>query len=284
MKLLSFEVNGRSSFGVLAGNGIVDLGRRFDDPDLKSFIGGGVDRGAPFVHDEADFALDDVDLLPPIPNPQLILATGLNTHSHREEMARIGGAPKLEPYPRIFMRNPDAQVGHRAEIWLPKLSEELDYEGEIALIVGRGGRYIPAEKWTSHVVGMSCFNDGSVRDFQVHTQNSTVAGKNFVRSGGFGPWITTLDEIGDPAAIELTTRVNREVRQRMTPGDLLFGFGELIAYFSQIFLLHPGDVILTGSPAGVGHSTRTWLKVGDVVEVSISRVGSLINQIVDEPT
>jgi 2-keto-4-pentenoate hydratase/2-oxohepta-3-ene-1,7-dioic acid hydratase in catechol pathway len=189
-----------------------------------------------------------------------------------------GDYPK---YPRLFTRTSDSHVGHGAPIIIPRVSHELDYEGEIAVVIGKGGRNIPEQDALSHIGGYACYNEGSVRDFQQHS-TQVIAGKNLVASGSFGPWIVTSDEVPDPSQLVLETRINGELRQKLTMDDLIFNFNQLIAYISKIFLLRPGDVILTGSPAGIGALSKNWLRPGDRVDVTVSAVGTLSNPVVAE--
>ncbi|MCJ8159937.1 fumarylacetoacetate hydrolase family protein, partial [Sphingomonas sp. LaA6.9] len=207
---------------------------------------------------------------------------GLNTKSHFEETAELyhrtpGDYPA---YPRLFTRSIDSHVAQGEPILVPRASDRLDYEGEIAIVIGREGRAIAREQAVSYIGGYACYNDGSVRDFQQHT-NQVLAGKNFVASGAFGPWIVTADEIPDPSKLTLETRVNGELRQSMAMDDLIFAFDELITYISTIFHLRPGDVIVTGSPAGIGALQGKYLRAGDVVEVTCPAVGTLRNPVAD---
>jgi 2-keto-4-pentenoate hydratase/2-oxohepta-3-ene-1,7-dioic acid hydratase in catechol pathway len=210
-----------------------------------------------------------------IPRPDKILCVGVNYREHREETGR---APT--EHPTIFVRFAASQIGQDQPMLRPVESERLDFEGEIALIIGRRGRRIPPASALEHVAGFSCYNDGSVRDYQRHTTQFTP-GKNFVGTGAFGPWMVTRDEIGDPAALELTTRVNGEVMQHARADQLIFGFEAIIAYCSTFTELVPGDVIVTGTPGGVG-AARTpplFLQPGDVVEVEVQPLGTLRNTV-----
>jgi 2-keto-4-pentenoate hydratase/2-oxohepta-3-ene-1,7-dioic acid hydratase in catechol pathway len=281
MRWLSFVNDGRPSFGVVVGEGVVDVGARAPDiADLKAAIA--LDRLAALGADAAarrpDLPLAGLTLLPVIPNPAKVLCAGLNYKDHQAETGRGG-----EPYPTIFVRFAAAQVAHNQAIVRPKDSTALDYEGEIALIIGRGGRRIAKDDWQAHVAGFAPYNDGSVRDWQRHTSQFTP-GKNFARTGGFGPWMMTPDEVGDPAALELTTRLNGEVMQHAFSSQLVFGFGELIAYCSSFVDLEPGDVIVTGTPGGVGAARKppVWMRAGDRIEVEVKPIGTLVNPIVDE--
>jgi 2-keto-4-pentenoate hydratase/2-oxohepta-3-ene-1,7-dioic acid hydratase in catechol pathway len=227
---------------------------------------------------EPDGHIDEVTLLPVIPEPPAIWCVGVNYDAHRKETGR-------EPtdYPTLFLRIAASQVAHRDAIVRPKASTQLDYEGELAVVIGTPGRHIGEDEAMRHIAGYSCYNDGSVRDWQRHT-SQFGPGKNFHRTGGFGPWLVTADELDDPYAQELKTRVNDVELQRTSISDMTFRIERLIHYLSTIYPLGPGDVISTGTPGGVG-SKRTppvFLKAGDVVEVEISGVGTLVNPVIDE--
>ena len=227
---------------------------------------------------ERDFILEDVELLPVIPDPPSIWCVGVNYDAHRQETGR-----SPSEYPTMFLRIAASQVGHRQAIVAPRVSEELDYEGELAVIIGKSGRHIPEEEAMSYVAGYACYMDGSVRDWQRHT-SQFGPGKNFYRTGAFGPWMVTPDELTDPYAQTLVTRVSGEELQRTAISDMTFKIERLIHYLSTIYPLSPGDVISTGTPGGVG-AKRTpprFLKPGDVVEVDISGVGVLENDVVGE--
>jgi 2-keto-4-pentenoate hydratase/2-oxohepta-3-ene-1,7-dioic acid hydratase in catechol pathway len=281
MRLASFTADGQDRFGLVTETGVIDLSARLRAPDLKTAVGLGRRALDPFASAPADWAFDDIAWRPPITNPTHVIGIGLNTRSHFAETAELmGRVPGDYPkYPRLFMRSPLSHVGHGQPVVIPAVSASLDYEGEIALVIGRPCRGVPVSEAGQHILGYACYNDGSVRDFQTHS-NQVTAGKNFVASGAFGPWITTADEVSDPSQLTLQTRVNGEVRQRLDLTDLIFGFGELIAYISQIYALQPGDVILTGSPAGIGALHGNWLRAGDRVEIEISAVGTLDNPVV----
>lgn len=222
--------------------------------------------------------LSKVQLQPPIADPQKILCIGLNYRSHQEEANW-----RPDPYPTVFTRFADTQVGHDQAIVHPSVSENFDYEGELAVVIGQGGFRIPEESAMDHVAGYSCYNDASVRDWQFHA-SQWVPGKNFPATGGFGPWLTLTDEVDDITSCQLTTRVNGEVRQSAAIADLIFGIPELVAYVSTFTRLLPGDVFVTGTPAGVGFFSDPpkFLVPGDVVEVEIDGVGLLRNQVAGE--
>ena len=278
MKYVSFLIEGRAGYGVVVADGIVDAGRRLPDhPDLASLLADPAPLAA-LAGEPADHAIGDVTLLPPVPDSRRIICIGLNYKTH---IAETGHEPPA--YPILFPRYPDSLVGADSPIVRPRVSERFDFEGELAVVIGKPGRHIAAADALAHVAGYACFNDGSVRDFQRHT-SQFLPGKNFDRSGSFGPWLVTPDEVGDVRALRLTTRLNGEVVQRTGIDDLLFDVPALIAYVSQIWEIRPGDVIATGTTGGVG-AVRTpplWMKPGDTVEVEIDRLGTLVNTVSDE--
>ncbi len=225
-----------------------------------------------------DHEIDDVELLPVVPDPPAIWCVGVNYDEHRQETGR-------EPsrYPTLFLRIAASQVGHRQPMVRPNVSEELDYEGELAVVIGKPGRHIPENEALRHVAGYSCYNDGSVRDWQRHT-TQFGPGKNFHRTGAFGPWLVTSDELSDPYAQTLVTRVSGEEMQRTSISAMTFEIELLIHYLSTVYELRPGDVISTGTPGGVGWKRKPprFLKAGDRVEVEISGIGTLENPVVEE--
>ncbi|MBV9835671.1 MAG: fumarylacetoacetate hydrolase family protein [Alphaproteobacteria bacterium] len=280
MKLLSFRAEGRALYGALVGDGVVDLADRVGDryPTLRAALAGGalaeldrIARGAP-----PDYALKDIAYDPVITAPDKILCIGLNYRTHAAEMAR-----ELPANPSVFSRLHNTLVAHGDTLPRPRASTNFDFEGELAVIIGKGGRHIRAEDALKHIAGYSCFLDGSVRDFQKH---SVTAGKNFPRTGPLGPWMTTSDEIPDPTTLTLVTRLNGAEVQRDTTDHLIYSIPTLIQYLSTITPLEPGDVIATGTPHGVGagRTPPLWMKAGDVIEVDISGIGVLRNTVVDE--
>lgn len=281
MRLSSFRGANGPSYGVVTDRGVVDLGRRIGAryPDLRALIAGDALAEARRLSGEVpDAQLDQLELLPVIPNPDKIVCVGLNYEEHRVETNR----EKTE-HPAVFLRLPESQVGHGQPLLLPPESTHLDYEGEIAVIIGRPGRRIPEARAWDHVIGYAPYNDGSIRDWQRHTVQWT-AGKNFARTGGFGPWMVTSDEIPPGTVLELTTRLNGQVMQHATTDMLIHSIPRLIAYISTWTTLLPGDVIVTGTPGGVGarRNPPVWMKAGDVVEVEVSKVGVLRNVVAAE--
>lgn len=280
MKLACFSSRNKSSYGVVVGGGIVDAGRRLGDrfPTLRSAIAGGaLDEIAKLANEPADLPLASVKLLPPIPDPDKIVCIGLN---YREHAAEAGA--KIPQFPSLFLRLTNTLVASGSALVRPRLSGDFDFEGELAIVIGKAGRHIAKVDALSHVLGYSCFNDGSIRDYQF--KHATATGKNFVSTGGFGPWIATSDEIPDPAALTLTTRLNGTQVQHSGVNDLIFDVPSIIEYVSGFTPLLPGDVIATGTPSGVGFARKPplWLKAGDVVEVEISGIGVLRNPVVAE--
>jgi len=223
--------------------------------------------------------LDEVEFLPVIPNADKIICAGLNYEAHRIEMGR-----EKEKYVTLFARFPDTIVGHNQPLIRPAASGRYDFEGEIAIVIGRPARNVTREAALDCVAGYTCFMDGSVRDYQYHT-GQYMPGKNFLLSGAMGPWLVTADSVGDPRKMALTTRVNGKVMQEGVLGDLTFPVAEIIEYVSRWTKLMPGDVISTGTPGGVGNARKppVYLRAGDVVEVQVSGVGTLRNAVRDEP-
>lgn len=281
MKLVSFTKDGNSSYGIVLDGGVLDAGAILGEKyaSLKAILeADALGELQALASGSADFALDEVDLLPPIPESGKIFCLGINYMAHINEMKREKPA-----HPWVFMRTDHCQVGHDQAMVRPKVSERFDFEGELALVIGKTGHHIKREDALSYIAGYSCFNDGSIRDYQRHSQLFT-AGKNFYKSGSFGPWLVTADEIPDPTALSLETRLNGEVMQSAKIDDLCFDIPYLIEYLSSIGPLRPGDVIVTGTPGGVGFGRDpfVWMKDGDTIEVEISSIGVLSNPIVDE--
>jgi len=282
MRLVTYRHGERESFGVVLEEGIVDgaraLGGRF--PDLKSVLAsGGLSELARAVQGSTpDVALSAVQLRPPIPNPDKILCVGLNYVAHREETGR-----EKSEYPALFTRFANTQVGHLQPLMRPSASTELDYEAELAVVIGRRGRRVKREDALSIVAGYSCYHDATLRDWQRHTHQYTP-GKNFPATGGFGPWIVTADEIPDPSKLTVVGRLNGKEMQRSATDLLIFDVPALIAYITTFTELVPGDVLSTGTPGGVGfkRTPPVWLRAGDVFEVEVDGVGVLRNPVVDE--
>ena len=279
MKVISFRDAGGVSFGVVDdAGGVVDVGRKGPYATLRAALtADGLDEVSVLAEGAAaDTSLDDVSLLPVVPDPDKILCAGFNYKDHVEEF--IGDMPE---HMTVFSRLHNTLVAHGETIERPRVSDAYDFEGELALIIGRGGRHIAEADVLSHIAGYTCFLDSGVRDYQGH---SVTAGKNFHRTGPLGPWMVTADEIPDPTALELTTRLNGEVMQNCTTDLLIYPIPTIVSYISDFTALLPGDVIATGTPAGTGNSRtpKLWMKAGDTIEVEISGIGTLRNHVVDE--
>jgi 2-keto-4-pentenoate hydratase/2-oxohepta-3-ene-1,7-dioic acid hydratase in catechol pathway len=276
MKYVSFRrPNGTPTFGRLEGDTIVDLGNGTAGADLRNALASDT---LTSLRNGKQYSPDEVVLLPVIPNPPKILCVGHNYESHRQETGRARA-----DHPSIFTRFADTLVAHGQPIVRPRASASLDFEGELAVVIGRGGRAISESRALEHVAGYACFNDVSVRDWQWHTSQFTP-GKNFPATGALGPALVTPDEVADLAAVHVTTRLNGAVVQDQPIGDMLFPIPRIIAYLSTFTALSPGDVIATGTPGGVGAKRvpPLWMKAGDKVEVDIGPVGRLTNRIIDE--
>ncbi|ALI05351.1 MULTISPECIES: fumarylacetoacetate hydrolase family protein [Pseudomonas] len=282
MKLASFIVQGRRSYGVIEGDQVIDLEslKPTLGSDLKQAIGHNrLNELSPArLAGLPRIPLAEVTFLPVIPNPGKVLCIGINYATHVRETGR-----EMPTYPMIFTRFADSQTAHLQPIVRPTASHKLDFEGELAVVIGKAARHVKPADALDYVAGYACYNDGSVRDWQKHTIQF-VPGKNFPNTGGFGPWLVTGDEIGDPQDLELTTRLNGEVMQHTRTSDMIFDVRQLIEYCSTFTELAPGDVIVTGTTGGVGafREPPVWMKPGDQVEVEIARIGTLRNSIVDE--
>lgn len=284
MKLISFRHGGRESFGAVIDDKVVDMAQAAGASTLAEFLAGDRfgDRES-IVEEGAPVPLAEITYLPVIPEPEKIVCSVRNYMDHHNEALAAGLKRELSDYPPIFLRVWRSQVAHEGAIIRPRASEELDWEGELAVIIGTGGRDIAEGDAWDHVAGYSCYNDASVRDFQFHAKQ-IAAGKNFESTGGFGPWMVTADEIEPGSDLAVTTRLNGETVQSGNTGQMIFSIPQLIAYASTIFTLTPGDVIATGTPSGVGFSRKPprFMKPGDVVEVEIESVGTLRNTVEDQ--
>ena len=285
MKLLSFIHQGRETWGALIGpDAIVDLGKALPQyATLTDYIASGAYLNAKqdAANKTADVKLADITFLPVIPKPEKIVCAVRNYMDHHQEVLAAGMHRELSEEPPIFLRVWRSQVAHGQPIICPKVSGSLDWEGELAVIIGKEGRNIAEADAFDHVAGYSCYNDGSIREWQFHAKQ-IASGKNFESTGGFGPWMVTADEIAPNQQLKLVTRLNGEVVQSSHTGHMIFSIAKLISYASTIFTLVPGDVIATGTPAGVGWSRKpAWfMKPGDVCEVEIEGIGTLVNPIV----
>ena len=285
MRLLSYTAHGASSFGVLTPDrtGVVDLAARVDGViDLGDLIAQGrLSEAARWAAcDAADHALDDIVFERLLPRPGKIICIGVNYGGRSAEYAEDRG----DAYPSVFVRFPETLVGHEQPLLRPPESEQLDYEGEIVVVIGTGGRRIGVEQARSHIAGVTLGNEGTIRDWVRHGRFNVTQGKNWHRSGSIGPWLVTIDEIGDLDDLHLTTRVNGELRQDDLAGNMRFSIEYQIHYLSTFVGLDAGDVIFTGTPTGAGarFDPPKWLTPGDVVEVTVPEIGTLQNPIRDE--
>jgi len=280
MKLASFIAEGKSRFGAVDGDGVVILNERLGGryASLREALAAGAldDIRKVIAGAKPDRKLSEITWLPAITDPEKILCAGINYRSHAAETGR-----ELPKQPSMFVRFTDTLVGHEGAMIRPNVSDNFDFEGELAVVIGRGGRHIPAERALSYVAGYTCFVDGSVRDYQ---KFSVTSGKNFPGTGPLGPWIVTSDEIPDPTRLTLVTRLNGEEVQKSGTALLIYSVPQIIAFCSDFTSLVPGDVIATGTPDGVGHrrTPPLWMKPGDVLEVEISGIGTLRSRVVDE--
>jgi 2-keto-4-pentenoate hydratase/2-oxohepta-3-ene-1,7-dioic acid hydratase in catechol pathway len=285
MRFVSFAIGDYVSFGALNDDGIVDLGRLLGAqyPTLGMVLRGGeLHRAVALgLSSKATIDPDEIRFLPTISDPEKIICIGINYGNRNEEYKDGGEAPR---YPSVFMRTPGSLVGHLEPIARPPESAQLDYEGEIVLVIGKSGRRIAAADAWQHVAGLSLMNEGSVRDWLRHSKFNVTPGKNFERSGSLGPWLVTTEDIGEGAELHLTTHVNGELRQDDTTANLIFPFARLIEYLSSFMRLTPGDLIATGTPTGAGarFDPPKYLRAGDVVEVHVPEIGTLRNTVVDE--
>lgn len=280
MKLATVKIDNRTSWGVVQDDLFYDVGLTLKNQydDLKAAIAGGLAGVEPALADSASYPVASVQWLAVIPNPDKILCIGLNYEMHRQETGRAEVA-----HPTVFGRFANSQTGHLAPIIRPKVSIELDYEGELAIIIGKAGRYIKREDAFEHIAGYACYNDGSIRDYQRHTIQFTP-GKNFPDTGAFGPWMMTPDELGPLENLKLQTRLNGQVVQEAYISQMIFDIATQIEYCSSFTKLEPGDVIVSGTPGGVGakRNPPLWMKPGDIVEVEVDKLGILRNPVEEE--
>lgn len=282
MKFVSFKRNGKDTWGVVVDDRVADLGAVTQYATLVDFIASDdYSRRDQFVAGKAaDLPLEGLDYLPVIPKPEKIVCAVRNYMDHHQEVLAMGIQRELSEYPPIFLRVWRSQIGQNKPLICPRVSDSLDWEGEIAVIIGKGGRDIPEANAYDHVAGYSVYNDGSVREWQFHAKQ-IASGKNFEGTGAFGPWMVTTDEIDPKRVLKLQTRLNGEVVQSSDSSYMIFSIPTLINYASTIFELVPGDVIITGTPGGVGFSRKPprYMKPGDVVEVEVEGLGTLRNPI-----
>jgi 2-keto-4-pentenoate hydratase/2-oxohepta-3-ene-1,7-dioic acid hydratase in catechol pathway len=286
-RIATFAVNGSTRYGAVTDRGIVDLSARWarDFPTLREVIAAGAltrlaEEAAGLA---ADHALDAVTWLPPVPAPEKIICIGVNYPDRNAEYKDGSDAPK---YPSMFLRTPRSFVGHETPLVRPKASAQLDYEGELALVIGKAGRHIAERDALDHVAAITLCNEGTIRDWVRHAKFNVTQGKNFDCTGSLGPWLVPYGGESQIADVRLTTRVNGETRQDDRTSRLIFGFRYLINYISTFTTLVPGDVIVTGTPTGAGarFDPPRYLKPGDIIEVEAEGIGILRNGVIDEAT
>jgi 2-keto-4-pentenoate hydratase/2-oxohepta-3-ene-1,7-dioic acid hydratase in catechol pathway len=284
-RLATFFIDGATKYGTVADGGIIDLSARFARkyPTLREVIAAGAltklaEDGA---RHSPDFALDAITWQPPIPAPEKIICIGVNYPDRNAEYKDGQDAPK---YPSMFMRTPRSFVGHGTPLVRPRASAQLDYEGEIVLIIGKAGRHISESAALDHIAAVTLCNEGTIRDWVRHAKFNVTQGKNFDYTGSLGPWLVPYSDEAQIADIRLTTRVNGELRQDDRTSRLIFGFRYLINYISTFTTLAPGDVIVTGTPTGAGarFDPPRYLVPGDVIEVEAGGIGVLRNGVIDE--
>ena len=282
MKFITYSHQGKASYGVINGGAIVDLGQRLGG-DLRQLISrGDMEKAMDLVaSSNGDIALADVSYLPTIANPEKIICIGVNYANRNAEYRDNSDDPD---YPSVFMRTPDSLTGHQQPLIRPPESPQLDYEGEIVIVIGKTGHRIAEKDALSHIAGLTIMNEGTIRDWVRHAKFNVTQGKNFVHSGSLGPWMVSADEFSSYENLWVTTRVNGEVRQHDTTANLMFPFAYLISYLSTFFVLKPGDIISTGTPNGAGarFDPPKYLAPGDVVEIEVPGIGTLSNGITDE--
>jgi 2-keto-4-pentenoate hydratase/2-oxohepta-3-ene-1,7-dioic acid hydratase in catechol pathway len=284
MLLASYIAGGRASYGAVVDGGVVDFGTRFGTrfPALVDLIRAGAldEARAALAGALPDYPLDAVELLPPLLAPEKILCIGVNYANRNADF----NDPNLPKYPSMFYRHPGSLAGSGQDLVRPRVSEQFDYEGEIAIVIGREGRHVPQEHARDYILGYTLCNEGSVRDWMRHGKFNVTQGKNFDRSGSIGPWIVTADEIDPAKPMHLTAKHNGEVTQDDTTASMIFSFADLIAYVTTFMTIRPADIISTGTPVKRKSDTGAprWLKPGDVVEISSRELGTLQNRVVDE--
>jgi 2-keto-4-pentenoate hydratase/2-oxohepta-3-ene-1,7-dioic acid hydratase in catechol pathway len=283
LKIASFTANGRTSYGVVVGDGIVDMGSRLTHESLLDVLRAGALEGVRKASEglKPDVVLNNVTLLPPVVGPEKILCIGVNYANRNAEYKDGSEQPK---YPSMFFRVPGSFVGHGQPIVRPKASPQLDYEGEICLVIGKEGKHLTKENAMDYVAGYTLCNEGTIRDWVRHAKFNVTQGKNFDASGSLGPYFVSADDIDPDKPMHLVTKVNGETRQDDTTANLIFTFADLLAYITIFMTLKPGDIIVTGTPVGAGarFDPPKWLKPGDEVTVSVPELGVLSNRVVDE--
>jgi 2-keto-4-pentenoate hydratase/2-oxohepta-3-ene-1,7-dioic acid hydratase in catechol pathway len=281
MKFASFSRKGNASFGAIIDSKVVDLGKRHPEmADLRQAIRNGKlqSLASESTACPGDCDVADIEFLPTIPNPEKIICIGVNYAERNAEYKDGSAAPK---YPSVFMRTRESLVGHKQPLLDPPESDQLDYEGEIVIVIGKEGRRIPEKHSSEYIAGLTIMNEGSVRDFLRHAKFNVTQGKNFEKSGSLGPWLVTPDELDPMTELQVVTRVNGEERQNDVTSNLLFPFRYLISYLSTFYRLKPGDVIATGTPNGAGarFDPPKYLRDGDTVDVEVPGIGILHNSV-----
>ena len=283
-RLATFTIGGKTRYGAITDKGVVDLSARHAQwPTLREVIEAGALRRLAEEADAfaADFRVEDIAYEIPVPSPEKIICVGVN-YPDRNEEYKDGQAAPLNP--SLFIRFPRSFVGHGVPLVRPPESPQLDYEGEIVIVIGKGGRRIAEADALGHIAALSLCNEGTIRDWVRHAKFNVTQGKNFDRTGSIGPWLVPFTDEAQIADIALVTRVNGEVRQQDRTGRMIFSFRKIINYISTFTTLAPGDVIVTGTPTGAGarFDPPIWLKPGDVIEVEADGIGRLSNGVVDE--
>jgi 2-keto-4-pentenoate hydratase/2-oxohepta-3-ene-1,7-dioic acid hydratase in catechol pathway len=281
MRLASFNLRGRPSFGAVVGDGIVDLRSRFSrfSTLLEVFRAGALDQAEAIIAGvRPDVPLAEVELLPPLIAPEKILCIGIN-YKARERDYDFTEPPK---YPSMFYRAPNSVVGSGGKLIRPKVSEQLDYEGEIAMVIGRECKHVAKDDALAVIAGLMLCNEGTIRDWIRHGKFNVTQGKNFDATGSIGPWIDTDVDPSQP--LQLTVRKNGEVTQDDTTANMIFSFADLIVYVTTFMTLKPGDIISTGTPVkkDAKADPPVWLKPGDAIEIECPAIGVLRNSVADE--
>jgi len=285
MKFLSYQHNDKASWGALVDNGIVDLGAAMGGTLQSVIESNTLDQAKELVNQATSFInSDEIKYLAPITNPGKIACIGVN-YKNRNAEYKDGSADPV--FPSLFMRTPDSFTVHNEPLWRPPESDQLDYEGEIVIVIGKEGRRISEENAYDHIAGLTIMNEGTLRDWVRHAKFNVTQGKNFINSGSLGPWMVSADEFtaNDYENMRITTKVNGELRQDDTTASMMFPLKYIISYTSKFFHLKPGDIIATGTPNGAGarFDPPKYLVPGDVIEIEVAGVGKLINGVIDEP-
>jgi 2-keto-4-pentenoate hydratase/2-oxohepta-3-ene-1,7-dioic acid hydratase in catechol pathway len=281
---VTYEIGGAQKIGRVTDGGIVDIGRQIGINSMRELLSSGrLADVAAFEDLKPDHLLEEIKFSPVVPDPRHIYCVGVNYSDHLQEVLNAGIPRTVPKQPSLFIRFAETLTGHEQPLIVPRVSRQLDFEAELAIVIGTGGRYIAKDQALSHIAGYACFNDGSVRDWQFHTSQVT-SGKNFMGTGAFGPWMVTADEVPDAAALDIKLLLNGQVLQSSNTRHLIFDIPTIISYASALVPLVPGDVIATGTPAGVGFSRNppVFMKEGDICEVQIEGIGTLRSSVRNE--